>query len=314
MRRIRQVAEIERPLQQKEIAFIIGNGINRYPNNPKSRSWEDLLYSLLKVLTDMDLKRRPRGISLTEFYDVIDLHSKENIGKSTFKKEFIRKLDKWKCAKHHETIVKTIIKFNAPILTTNFDDLLAKAVGAKKFFTIDIRDKGFTYYYPWECYYAQTEVDDYLNSFAIWHINGTKDYRRSIRLGLSDYMGMVQRARSYTRKGRKRLWQDPTGMDWKGKKTWLNIVFNKSLFVFGLELAEQEVFLRWLLIERKRYFLKFPEKRKPGWYVNIKDIDRPNPGKKIFLEALGIRYLDFDKIEEFYNKFWDHIKAIHLLG
>ncbi|MCD6297557.1 MAG: hypothetical protein J7M30_10425 [Deltaproteobacteria bacterium] len=243
MRRIRQVAEIERPLQQKEIAFIIGNGINRYPNNPRSRSWEDLLYSLLKALTDIDLKRRPSGISSTELYDVIDLQCKENSGKSTVKKEFIRKLDKWKYAKHHETIVKTILKFSAPVLTTNFDDLLAMAVGAKKYFTIDSRDKGFTDYYPWECYYAQTEVDDYLNSFAVWHVNGTKDYRRSIRLGLSDYMGMVQRARSYTRKGPKRLWQDPTGMDWKGKNTWLNIVFNKSLFIFGLELAEQEVFL-----------------------------------------------------------------------
>jgi len=31
---------------QEDIAFIVGNGVNRYPNNPNALSWDELLIQL----------------------------------------------------------------------------------------------------------------------------------------------------------------------------------------------------------------------------------------------------------------------------
>lgn len=50
--------------------------------------------------------------------------------------------------------------------------------------------------------------------------------------------------------------------EWDGAASWLHIVFNSPLLIFGLGLEENEVFFRWLLIERARYFKKFPIEEK----------------------------------------------------
>ena len=66
-------------------------------------------------------------------------------------------------------------------------------------------------------------------------------------------------------------------------------MFHKPLLFLGLGLDENEVFLRWLLIERARYFLKFPDRRQPAWYVfthNSHDVRER--GKQFFLEAVGV--------------------------
>ena len=55
---------------QKDIAFIVGNGVNRYPNNPNALSWDELLIQLWDKVSFQTLSRRPVGISLTEFYDI----------------------------------------------------------------------------------------------------------------------------------------------------------------------------------------------------------------------------------------------------
>ena len=39
------------------------------------------------------------------------------------------------------------------------------------------------------------------------------------------------------------------------------------MFIFGLSLAENEVFLRWLLIQRAKYYRKFPERGHSAWYL-----------------------------------------------
>jgi len=160
--------------------------------------------------------------------------------------------------------------------------------------------------YPWECYFAQKEINDVLNNFAIWHIHGSKHYPRSIRFGLDDYMGMVQKARAFIR-GKYGLGRKNLSQAWRGSNTWLNIFFNKSLFIFGLGLNQNEVFLRWMLIERKRYYLMHPSKAKFGWYIDIKEHSSTDEGKKFFLERLGVKVLSFDTKKDFYMNFWDEI-------
>ena len=57
----------------QELALLIGNGINRYNSRANNNSWDGLLTSLARThLSDFSGKL-PIGISLTEFYDVLDL-------------------------------------------------------------------------------------------------------------------------------------------------------------------------------------------------------------------------------------------------
>lgn len=60
----------------KDIAFIIGNGVHRYCSdkieNYKCVSWEKLLLDLAKQ-NDL-IEKIPLGISYTEFFDILELN------------------------------------------------------------------------------------------------------------------------------------------------------------------------------------------------------------------------------------------------
>lgn len=95
-------------------------------------------------------------------------------------------------------------------------------------------------------------------------------YRRSIRLSLSEYMGLSARVRSFLHKEESiDDFNFKNQNNWKGYNTWLHIIFNSSLCIFGLALDENETFLRWLLIERAKYFRRSQNaEKKGGMYVN----------------------------------------------
>ena len=146
-------------------------------------------------------------------------------------------------------------------------------------------------------YYSDREIDNPLNGFAVWHINGTCKYPRSIRLGLSDYMGSVERARKMIQgNSLEECFAGKNKSYWNGYNTWFHIIFNKSLFIFGLGLEENEVFLRWVLIQRTKY-CKMYHKSHNGWYIG-KDI---NEGKRFFLEQLGFKVIDIPDYNTLYQ-------------
>ena len=98
-------------------------------------------------------------------------------------------------------------------------------------------------------------------------------------------MGNVERARKLIYKKPESIrFEGKSRNYWDGYKTWLHIVFNKSIFIFGLSLDETEIFIRWLLIERAKNFRNFPDRKKHiGWFLANKDIDPPTfEGKKFF--------------------------------
>lgn len=64
-------------------------------------------------------------------------------------------------------------------------------------------------------------------------------------------------------------------------------MFNCSLCIIGLALDEDETFLRWLLIERKKYFRSFHGREHKGWYIYQKDEPFPE-GKRLFMEGVGL--------------------------
>ena len=245
------------------------------------------------------MKDIPKGIALTEFYDLLVLKSGSGISDNDLKKELYSLMSKWKPEAHHKEITEWAMHNNSPILTTNFDNTLGNAANCELLKMTHVR-KQFTDYYPWICYYGHTDLHDPCIGFGIWHINGMEYYRRSIRLGLTHYMGSVQRARSWIyERNKDRLFFDRDSNTWRGNNTWLHVVFNKPLLFFGLGLEQNEIFLRWLLIERARYFRKYPDREKPAWYVHSHD--DPGSGKLFFLDSIGIKPVKADNFDEIYG-------------
>lgn len=290
---------------QGDVAFIIGNGINRYPDDPPNVSWEGLLLELWKTFANREYVSIPKGLSITEFYDLLEAQcSDDDLKQSSVQKKVCGYMEPWKPNSHHHNIVSKINQINAPILTTNFDLTLANSLKLKQFYT---ESKSFTDFYPWTTYYGKKKLEFPTDGFGIWFINGFINYHRSIRLGLTHYMGCVERARNLIHKGiEDRLFTGKDVNNWKGSKTWLHILFNKSLCIFGLELNENEVFLRWLLIERYKYFRRFPDRLKKGWYIQKRNnpVNENDEGKKFFLSTIGIEFLEVDNYDDIYSTPW----------
>jgi hypothetical protein len=118
-------------------------------------------------------------------------------------------------------------------------------------------------------------------------------------------MGNVSRARKIIQS--KHLSTNASSINvWEGDQTWLSIFFHKSLFIFGFGLDENEVFFRWLLIERAKYYKRYPLFKQKGWYVMIKDADENiNKGKLFFLQSVGIEVITLNTYQELYEKIWE---------
>ena len=187
-----QIKEIIRQ-NQNDIAFIVGNGVNRYPNNPNALSWDDLLIQLWKkVLPESHLSSIPVGISLTEFYDVLELENTQDIN---LQKEVADLMRAWKPLNHHTQIIRRMKELDAPVLTTNFEETLARTFEYQQYRT---EKEGFTDFYPWSTYHGTKPLNLPTDGFGIWYINGMINYHRSIRLGLSHYIIAIPPPASFT--------------------------------------------------------------------------------------------------------------------
>lgn len=210
----------------------------------------------------------------------------------------------WRPNDSQNLILNKIKDLNAPVLTTNFDDLIPKSMGLE-FRKLD--GTAFTDFYPWSCYYSDRDLQFPTEGFGVWYPNGMIKYPRSIKLGLSQYMGNVERARKLIHKEPENIHFEGKNQNyWDGYKTWLHIMFNKSIFIFGFSLDETEVFMRWFLIERAKYYRKFPSRKHKGWFV-IKEGENPTTceGKKFFLKSVGFEIIELDNYNKIYEDIWE---------
>jgi hypothetical protein len=297
--------------RHENLALIIGNGVNRVGINSNA-SWEDLLIELwnkyqkrdwLEKLEDNTEDYREiffQGITLTEFYDLLELSS--NKYKIDLQKEFCNLMKEWEPNQRHSNIVKWAINQQVPILTTNFENTFSTATD--DIITKFIYENGFveTPVFPWNTCYKINNNKSNLN-FGIWNINGFQEYPKSIRLSLSHYMQSIKKARELLHAG-----DDGDGFfaknnaNWKGSNTWLHIIFNCDLVIFGLALDSNEIFIRWLLIQRAKYFQLFNHRKRKGFYIEKKQ-ESFNTGKKLFLESVGFQVIEEEEYEDIYNAF-----------
>ena len=84
---------------------------------------------------------------------------------------------------------------------------------------------------------------------------------------------------------------------WNGHKSWLHIWFNIPLIIFGLTYEQDEVFLRWLLIERKRYKDEYFDDME----VCFISLDKPEPSVTNLMLNLGVKIKRIDDYSELYG-------------
>lgn len=183
---------------------------------------------------------------------------------------------------------------DVPVLTTNFDTLMSQSL---HLFKHKKMGTSFTDFYPWNVYFSDTELENPASGFGIWHINGMVEYPRSIKLGISDYMGNVERARNMLLSHDfNEFFNGMNQTNWSGYYTWLHAFFNKDLFVFGLKLNKDEVFLRWLLIQRAKYSQLYNKGLK-GWFVDY----NISKSTRFFLEHIGFEVISIKEYDTLYN-------------
>lgn len=281
--------------RHKKLTLLLGNGVNRYGSSGRHNSWADLLLEVANRHIPGVGDKLPSGVTATEVFDLSCLAAKSKDSEGLLQKEFCTSMASWRAYPHHERIVEWARERDRPILTTNFDQVLSESCNANIYHHGNSK---FTYYYPWATYFGLGEIQRPSSAFGIWHLHGMMRYHRSIRLGLTHYMGAVHQARRWIHRGGDRLFSSAKAIDtWSGSGTWLDAFFHNDLLVIGLSLDEVEVFIRWLLLERSRLFKNFPSLRRRGWFVCTKD--GVSPGRELFLRGVGltpIRVKDYHEI------------------
>lgn len=300
------------------LAFIFGNGINRYAWNDAGDksdiSWDGMLLHLWKDVCNEDFlicdyKNNPKipdeGVTYTEFFNILESFlQNQNHSLPKHKRVGLKKRTKDYVMKHinevkdyHRKLQKLLEKsFNCPVMTTNYD----YNIGEGWDFDPEYKDaKWYTNNFLMESYRAKPTVKNPFNEFSVWHINGSLKFAQSLRIGLSDYTSIISQATE-----RIKNWRDSTksgspNMNIGFYKSWLRMFFEKDLCIVGLSLDTNEVLLRWLLIERKKYLDTHPDVKVKTWYVARKgDVD---VGMDFYLDFLDVELVALKDYKEVYE-------------
>lgn len=206
-------------------------------------------------------------------------------------------MKKWNFASVHKCVALFAQKYKLPILTTNYDNLFAKSVDAGMF---DYGKNFSSESFPISCCFTNSKCPN-SDEFGIWHINGMIQYPKSILIGLSHYMRSIEKVRSLIFPSNDYDAELFEGNHWGFvtlKDTWINLIFSRHLSILGLTLDKDEVLLRWLLLERAKYFALFPYNSKRSFYI-VPESEDVDTGKELFLNNAGfeiVRVPDYDTV------------------
>jgi hypothetical protein len=274
--------------QHGRAAFLIGNGPNL--SSGIMPSWEQLLGSAADEPIQPELLE---GLSNTEIYDLVQMKSHEP---QKVKKKVCELLELGYSPNLsvHENLMQFARDKRCPVLTTNFDKAFETSIGAH---LIHLNSRGFTRFYPWKSYYGFEDHRLPTDGFGIWKIHGDINYADSIRLGLTDYMGSAERARRLIHNGDEALFRGKRQEMWKGHQTWLHIWFNMPIVIFGIKCEKDEIFIRWLLIERKRYMNIYGDPMEV-YFISKGD---PAPEVRNLIRNLDAEIITIDHYSELYG-------------
>ena len=110
-------------------------------------------------------------------------------------------------------------------------------------------------------------------------MHGSIDKWQSIILSLTRYIGAIHKTSELLKT------ESPQSSDWIGATTWLKLFFTKPLIIVGLALDPQELFLRWLLLQRAS--INEQNYQLPSFYLE-RESSSPLAGKNNFLKFVGV--------------------------
>ncbi len=204
-------------------------------------------------------------------------------------------MKKWEYQPLHQQVALFAHKYHLPILTTNYDTLLEDSVNAREH---NYKHESSSENFPISLSYTNDTVSDY-NAFGIWHVNGVIHYPKSILIGLTHYMRAIEYVRNLLFPPNKfdaeiiqNQWNNPV------KDTWIDILLSKHLVILGLSLDKDETLLRWLLIQRAKFYAMFHYTQKRGFYI-VPESEALEDGKVLFFKTVGIdvvRVKDYESV------------------
>lgn len=298
--------------------LVLGNGFNIELGVFRD-GWKGLLEKIAKELFDdkyssikdeFTLIVNSEDVTLPEVYDWLLIRYQEQSGKQSTKRKInpiVQKLIEKESKSLLESAplekgkISNVINWckqkEAPILTTNYDKNLLLA--STEFILQSSNNAKKSHSYPFNCCFSPNdmgETGDVLKQFAIWHINGFLSYRDSIRLNARDYVSLGSRVLTQVEKLKRELVDD---------RTWISIFIRGDLIFAGIGLGPQETVIRSLLIERKRYYLNHGQSVPKAYYIryNKTTIDDVDIGQQLFLESLGLEFLDLKPGEKLSDVF-----------
>lgn len=239
----------------------------------------------------------------------LELATRTGVYHHLFIKHFIKSLFRnCELDKRALAFVSYAKRIKAPILTTNYDEAFSKLMTLDMYSLPSYFDDK-KYVFPLSSYFSDKERFGPLDGFSIWHINGMIEFQNSIRLGLCDYMDLMQQLREGLDISNEAGFESLASInskDWKGKNTWLEIVFKKHLFIFGLGLNADEIPLRWLLIQRAKYNQMFRKNLK-SWYVAPSCERKESKDKENFMKYVNVEMLYVDDYSTIYEILWETV-------
>lgn len=315
------------------LAFLIGNGINLSDGKKDGLSWDQLMAQLVddaagrsgnRAVTKRRLlrllARGTDGQSPASQPEIFDIFEAAGSRTSDLKNSSVRKqglqgriaelLSAMQPGAAHRALVSWAVAAKTPILTTNYDHCLEEASGADSFPQQRFgTGRPMSDYYPWDRYYAPQKIVDPLQGFAIWHIHGDRALKRSIRAGLDQYMGMAQRLRKMKQLiAHETLHAAPTEAKELAafhEAPWLRVFFGRKLFIQGLGLRAAEVSLRWLLIQRFRYWNHYRPQASAtsGWYLHgpTDEVGHLESERRAFFENVGLEVIEIRRKGDCYG-------------
>ena len=294
----KKIIDIQYPFKTIELLSKRNQGINLTCSHLISEKFKKAHSNL------MNIAERELGIknenSFDHFINIITAINNKTILMDLYepiKKEISRKMGEYKTITGINKITKFIKGINAPILTTNYDTVLSKSIGINDDEIISLTNNTDN---NWSSYFGE-RLETPLSGFGIWHIHGFHNYYKSISIGASDYMKNIHKALNLLPENISLAHLEKS--NWLGSKTWLSIIFNKSIFMFGLGLDVDETFIRWLLIMRYKY-MSIRGDLKKAWYVTVSSEKIPC-AKRYFLESVGFEIVDIPNWDILYEKVWE---------
>ncbi len=294
--------------QSSDCALVIGNGVIRAMKGV-GKSWEDIIEKI-SASRGLDFKlddgSRHR-LNHTEIFSALEMSSRSE---KTARKEFAESIVEMeaKILRERDSSPRVVCEWaskrRAVLMTTNFDRALQQSIGAGE---KQNWERWRSTEYPWSTFYSLVETDSPLSGISIWHIHGVLDYPSSMRLGLSDYMGAVSKARECFKESgffwRRDDRRPAQSKEWKPTHTWLDFFFTKDLIFVGLALESQEVFLRWLLIQREIYFRRNEKARRHTWYIAPKEErGKGFEAKYNFFKSIGVVVVEGPSYTRLYTR------------